>query len=395
MKFTEYNDCCGCGACAEACPKNAIAIKTDEYGFAFASLNESLCIECNKCKNVCPVIKNDYISSFEKKAYAATSIDPSSKNSSSGGIFALLAKKVLNIGGIVFGTEMNENFDVKVIGISNENELIRLQGSKYVQSNMISSFKKIKESLQKNKTVLFCGTPCQVSALKNYIGNNENLFLIDIVCHGVPSNQMFKDEIAYFKKKYNDNLIDFKFRDKKYGHDTVGSLVFKNNKEKKLLPYNTPYYFFFLKNDIFRENCYNCKYANINRPGDITICDYWGIDKEEPEFLKICTDNGFVGISGIIINTQKGISFFNESKNNLFLIETTVEKIQKHNPNLTEPSKKGENYEIVRSIYKQNGWTGVGKYYRKKYRVNIFMRKIYDKTPTFAKKFITKLRTNK
>lgn len=395
MKFTEYKNCCGCGACVEICPKNAISIKMDEYGFAFASLNESLCIKCGRCKNICPAIKKDSNSFFEKKAYAATSMDSSTKNSSSGGIFACMAKRWMHSGGVVFGTEMDQDFDVRVVQISNENELVRLQGSKYVQSNMVHTFKEVKDELQKGKNVFFCGTPCQVSALKNYIGDNENLFLVDIVCHGVPSNKIFKEEIDRLKKVYKDNLIDFKFRDKKYGHDCVGSLELRNNQRRKLPPYKSPYYFFFLNNDIFRECCYNCNYANVNRPGDITICDYWGVDKEETEFFKTCSNKGFVGVSGIIINTQKGSLFFNENKSDLFFKETTVEKIQRHNQNLIIPSKKGENYAMVRSIYKQKGWTEVEKYYRKKYKVKIFMRKIYDKASTFVKKIIIKLRTKK
>lgn len=395
MNFTEYKDCCGCGACTEICPKNAISMKMDEYGFAFATFDESLCVKCGKCEKICSAIKKDYTSSFEKKAYAATSMLPSTKNSSSGGIFACMAKKWLHNGGVVFGTEMNQDFDVRVVKISNENEIVRLQGSKYVQSNMIHAFKEVKDELQKNKTVLFCGTPCQVAALRNYIGNNEKLFLVDIVCHGVPSNQMFKEQVYTLNKAYNGSLIDFKFRDKQYGHAHVGSLVFKNNQKRKILPYKNPYYFFFLNNDIFRECCYNCNYANVNRPGDITICDYWGVDKEEPEFFKMCRNKGFVGVSGIIINTPKGSLFFNENERDLFFKESTVEKIQKHNPNLRLPSQKGENYEKVRAIYKQNGWTEVEKYYRKKYRVNIFMRKVYDNAPTFVKKIVTKLRTKK
>lgn len=188
----EYKDCCGCGVCHEACPKNAISMVADECGYIYAKIDNNLCIDCGKCKGVCPALKNDCEVEFEKRAYAATSLDESTKKSASGGMFALFAKKVLVEGGIVFGTEMNESFDVQVIGIESEEDLPKLQGSKYVQSNMLPAFKQIKEAL-KTRKVLFCGTPCQVSALKNYIGKErENLILVDLVCHGVPNNQMFK-----------------------------------------------------------------------------------------------------------------------------------------------------------------------------------------------------------
>ena len=387
----EYKDCCGCGVCHEICPRNAISMKTDEYGYVYASIDSDLCVDCGKCRNVCPALKNDYDKEFVKKAYAATSLDESTKKSASGGIFALLAKKVLSEGGMVFGTEMNENFDVQVIGISSVDELPKLQGSKYVQSNMLPAFKQIKETL-KDKKVLFCGTPCQVSALKNYIGKeNENLILVDLVCHGVPNNQMFKDEIAILQKKYKGNVSGYAFRDKDYGHNVIGNLQFKNSKKKKALySFASSYYIAFLKNDILRENCFDCKYANANRPGDITICDYWGVQNEEPDFYRECNEKGIVGISAVIVNSKKGEAFFEENKEKLFFKDSTVEKIQKANGCLYHPSKKGANYETIRATYKKNGWTDVSKFYRKKYRKNAIVRKVYNVCPKFVKKLARK-----
>ena len=386
MNFVvEYKDCCGCGACHEVCPKNAISMKTDECGYIFAEIDNNLCIDCQKCRSVCPSIKNNYDSDFTKKAYAGTSLDPSTKKSASGGIFALFAKKVLSEGGVVFGTEMNEEFDVQVIGISSEDDLYKLQGSKYVQSNMLPAFNQIKEVL-KTKKVLFCGTPCQVSALKNYIGKNDNLLLVDLVCHGVPNNKMFKDEIATLQKKYKNNLTAYVFRDKDYGHNCIGNLQFKNKNKKALYSYFSPYYTIFLKNDVLRESCYSCKYSSIDRPGDITICDYWGVQNEEGEFFKDCNDKGFVGISGIITNTEKGQSFFEENKDMLFYKESTVEKIQNGNANLVHPSIKGKNRDTVLAIYKENGWDGVKKFCKKKYKTKILVRKIYNICPKFVKK---------
>ena len=388
----EYKDCCGCGACHEVCLKSAISMKTDECGYIYATIDSGLCVDCGKCRSVCPVIKNDYEKDFVKKAYAATSLDESTKKSASGGIFALFAKKVLAEGGVVFGTEMDENFDVQVIGIDSENNLYKLQGSKYVQSNMLTAFNQIKEAV-KNKKVLFCGTPCQVSALKNYIGKqNENLILVDIVCHGVPNNQMFKDEIDAFQRKYKGNLLGYAFRDKDYGQNCVGNLRFKNKDGKKpLYSYGSPYYTAFLKCDIFRESCYNCAYSSANRPGDITICDYWGVQKEEPAFYNECNEKGIVGISGIIVNTQKGEAFLEENKDKLLYKESTVEKIQKGNPNLVHPSTKGANSEAVKNAYKQGGWQAVSKFYRKKYRWKNIARKIYGVCPGFLKRLARKV----
>ncbi len=388
----EYKDCCGCGACHEVCPKSAITMKIDEYGYVYASIDNELCVDCGKCKGVCPAIVNNNDKEFEKKAYAGTSLDESTKKSTSGGIFALFAKKVLAEGGVVFGTEMNESFDVQVIGIESEEELPKLQGSKYVQSNMLPAFKQIKETL-KEKKVLFCGTPCQVSALKNYIGKeNENLILVDIVCHGVPNSQMFKDEISIFQKKYKDNLSGFAFRDKDFGQNCVGNLKFKNKDGKRTLySYSSPYYTAFLKCDIFRESCYSCAYSSTNRPGDITICDYWGVEKQEGEFHKTCQEKGIVGISGIIINTKKGEELFEKSKEKLLCKESTVEKIQKENGNLVRPSTRGRNYDTVRAIYKESGWDGVSRFYNKKYRKQRITRQLYNACPKFVKKLARKV----
>ena len=388
----EYKDCCGCGVCHKVCPKNAISMVTDECGYIYAKIDSTLCVDCGKCKGVCPALKNDCEVEFEKRAYAATSLDESTKKSASGGMFALFAKKVLAEGGVVFGTEMNESFDVQVIGIESEEDLPKLQGSKYVQSNMLPALKQIKEAL-KTRKVLFCSTPCQISALKNYIGkDNENLILVDLVCHGVPNNQMFKGEINLLQKKYKGNLSSYAFRDKDYGHNIIGNLKFKNRDGKKAFySYSSPYYTAFLKCDIFREGCYNCTYSSINRPGDITICDYWGVQNEEADFYKECCDKNIVGISGVIINTQKGEEFFGKNTEKLLYKESTVEKLQKGNPNLVHPSPKGKDGDLVKTIYKENGWEGVSRFYNKRYRKKRIVRKIYNICPSFVKKLAKKV----
>lgn len=388
----EYKDCCGCGVCHEVCPKNAISMVTDECGYIYAKIDNNLCIDCGKCKGVCPALKNDCEVEFEKRAYAATSLDESTKKSASGGMFALFAKKVLVEGGIVFGTEMNESFDVQVIGIESEKDLPKLQGSKYVQSNMLPAFKQIKETL-KTRKVLFCGTPCQVSALKNYIGKErENLILVDLVCHGVPNNQMFKGEINLLQKKYKGNLYGYSFRDKDYGHNVIGNLRFKGKETKRpLYSFSSTYYTAFLQNDTLRENCFDCKYANVNRSGDITICDYWGVQNEEPNFYKECCDKNIVGVSGVIVNTQKGEEFFGENTDNLLYKESTIERIQNSNGCIVHPSPKGKDSDLVKTIYKENGWEGVSRFYNKKYRKKRIVRKIYNICPSFVKKLAKKV----
>ena len=195
------DNCCGCNACVNICDKKAIYMEKDANNFLCANINTDLCINCKKCESVCPDLKCEKHTPID--AYAATSLDKSARKSSSGGIFALIARKFLErYDGFVYGTTMLADFDACVVGIGGTEKLPLLQGSKYVQSNMGDIYIDIRHKLNAGKKVLFCGTPCQTSALKNFIGENSALYTIDIVCHGVPSNQMFKDYIRFLEKKY-------------------------------------------------------------------------------------------------------------------------------------------------------------------------------------------------
>jgi len=390
--LVEKSLCCGCNACTLVCPTGAITIKTDDFGFAFSNIDAYSCVNCGACEKVCPAMnKPDFSGSFEQTAFAASSLDISSKESSSGGIFALLAKHTLSDGGVVFGTTLDENFDAKVIEIEKLDDLPKLQGSKYVQSDMGNVYNNIKQKLKEDTAVLFCGTPCQISAVRNFIGENAKLFLVDIVCHGVPSNQMFKEYIDLEGKKTKSNIVDFKFRDKKYGQDTVGKIVYKN-KTKKLRSFESSFYANFLSCNIFRESCYKCRYADIYRPGDITLCDFWGVAEMEPSIVDECNKANITGISGVIINTKKGEQIFEKIKKNIVYKATQVKKISKYNPNLKSPSHIGKNREIILDLYQKSGYKAVDSYYHNQYRYINLIKKIYHIMPNSFKKIISKIR---
>ena len=241
-------------------------------------------------------------------------------------------------------------------------------------------FKEVKNALADNKNVLFSGTPCQVAALKSFLGDKhyDNLFTIDIICHGVPSIQMFQDYLTILESSCG-KIYDFKFRDKSGGWGYTGSAHYKDKKgyDKKLvIPFGvSSYVSMFLESDIFRENCYSCKYANANRVGDITIGDYWGIEKEHAESL---LDNGGCidetkGVSCLIVNTQKGKQMLEDNKDNLVLVLSEFVKVQNGNKQLKAPGKKGRDREYILELYKNEGYSAVEKWYRKKKGVKWYL----------------------
>lgn len=384
--FKNKYQCCGCNACEMVCGKKAITMIEDEYGFRFPQIDTEKCVGCGSCQKVC-CINNDVELCKPGTVYAASykNKDISAK-SASGGIFAALAKQVLTEGGIVFGSAYTKQFDVEVISIEKIEDLPRLQGSKYVQSSMNSSFLKIKSELQTGRTVLFCGVPCQVEALKRFLGRSyKNLLVVDIVCHGVPSNRMLKDYLAFLADKKQMEIQSIQFRTKTKGQNVYGEIAYR---QEPLISYKSSYYKLFLNCQTFRDSCYHCKFAGTKRPGDISLCDYWGIEDEHPDFVKEVEKEGLAGISAIMLNTNAGIAFFERLKREFLLRESTVEQVAKHNPQLQAPSVETAERKQVMDCYRQRGYQGVDDFYFKKYRMKILTSDIGQVLPNSWKKKI-------
>lgn len=395
--FKNKYRCCGCNACEMICGKKAITMIEDEYGFRFPQIDTEKCVGCGSCQKVC-CINNEVELCKPGTVYAASykNKDISAK-SASGGIFAALAKQVLTEGGIVFGSAYTKQFDVEVISIEKIEDLPRLQGSKYVQSSMNSSFLKIKSELQTGRTVLFCGVPCQVEALKRFLGRSyENLLLVDIVCHGVPSNRMLKDYLAFLADKKQMEIQSIQFRTKTKGQNVYGEIAYRQvshtgeiaYRQEPLISYKSSYYKLFLNCQTFRDSCYHCKFAGTKRPGDISLCDYWGIEDEHPDFVKEVEKEGLAGISAIMLNTNAGIAFFERLKQEFLLRESTVEQVAKHNPQLQAPSVETAERKQVLDCYRQRGYQGVDDFYFKKYRMKILTSDIGQVLPNSWKKKI-------
>ena len=395
--FKNKYQCCGCNACEMVCGKKAITMIEDEYGFRFPQIDTEKCVGCGSCQKVC-CINNDVELCKPGTVYAASykNKDISAK-SASGGIFAALAKQVLTEGGIVFGSAYTKQFDVEVISIEKIEDLPRLQGSKYVQSSMNSSFLKIKSELQAGRTGVFCGVPCQVEALTRFLGRSyENLLLVDIVCHGVPSNRMLKDYLAFLADKKQMEVQSIQFRTKTKGQNVYGEIAYRQvshtgeiaYRQEPLISYKSSYYKLFLNCQTFRDSCYHCKFAGTKRPGDISLCDYWGIEDEHPDFVKEVEKEGLAGISAIMVNTNAGLAFFERLKQEFLLRESTVEQVAKHNPQLQVPSVETAERKQVLDCYRQSGYQGVDDFYFKKYRMKILASDIGQVLPNSWKKKI-------
>lgn len=391
--FNNKEDCCDCNACKSICPKDAIYLYLDEYGFEYPKIDREKCIECGLCKKVCAFQNIDEINT-PIQTYVGVSKDKSVLNkSASGGIFTSIAKSYLEEDGVVFGVAFDEQFTPIHIGVNNSKDLYKLQGSKYVQSIIGNTYKEVKILLDNGKKVLYSGTPCQIAGLKGYLMRDySNLLTIDIICHGVPSFKFFKDYLNILQEKLKGKIIEFNFRDKKVGWGKNGSVKYEIKgkvKEKIIYESESSYYYYFSNSDSFRESCYNCKYTCKNRPGDITIGDYWGIEIYHPELLKKGKIQEETGVSVVIANTKKGkIEIDRCNKFNKYLSDFSKAKIK--NSQLNSPSKRGTNYERLRNEYKNNGYMFVDKLYNRKIGMKRYKSRIKASIPNNIKRILKK-----
>lgn len=330
------NECTGCGACFNKCPVPAIQMVENSEGFLFPHINESTCIHCGQCLAVCPVHKVEYQNLNEPECYAACANDDIRMDSSSGGIFTLAAQYILDQNGYVCGAAYTDNFEkVEHILISDESELSCLRGSKYVQSDMGQNYRKIQEILKDGKLVLFTGCPCQVAGLYKFLGHEyDNLFTIDLVCHGVPSPKVFRRFVQQRKKEYGP-IKYLSFRDKRAYGWTVSTLInFDNGETYKKYRTDSSYMKSFLELMSLRKSCGNCPFAHIPRMGDLTIADFWNIDKYNKEY------DDKKGTSMVLINNERGRHLFDLIRWKMILCEKVpLDFAKKNNAQLYASSK--------------------------------------------------------
>lgn len=307
----------------------------DNYGFLYPHINDEVCVNCGMCEKKCPVLsKTEQKPHINTNCYAIkTNEETIRKQSSSGGIFSVIAEKILKNNGIVFGAAFDESFVVKHIGISSINDLDLLRRSKYVQSNLNNSFSVVKQHLDDGKTVLFTGTPCQIEGLLSYLRKPyDNLITMDFVCHGVPAPNVWEYYKAYIQRQYKSPITDINFRDKSLGWKNYSVRFALENGSVYCNSFkNDPYMKAFLANMDLREACYDCKFKSTKHKSDITVADYWGIDKIKPEL------DDDKGLSLLLVNTEKGNTLLENVKNKLTLTKTDIEEAFPYNPCIIKP----------------------------------------------------------
>ncbi|ADY55906.1 coenzyme F420 hydrogenase/dehydrogenase beta subunit domain protein [Syntrophobotulus glycolicus DSM 8271] len=362
--YNDKKECSGCAACLNICAKQAITMQPDEDGFIYPTVNDNLCIECGHCRTVCAFQIGVVTADVPLATYVAINKNQSVlAASSSGGAFAALASIIFEQNGVVFGCTYNSDMEPMHIGIDNLTDMKKLQGSKYVQSNINHTYLEAKKYLELGNRVLFTGAPCQIAGLKSYLRTDyENLITADIICHGVPSAEFFKGYIKHLEAKLKGKVIDFRFRDKEKGWGLMGKIIYIKNGvvlEQLIPPITSYYYSCFLKGEIYRESCYDCKYAGGGRQGDFTMGDYWGIEKSHPE---IDIKNG---ISVLLVNSAKGIKLIEKLEKHLTLVHSTFEQARVHNEQLRQPTKRSEKRAAILKIWREGGYQAIAdRYYR-------------------------------
>jgi len=348
IDIKDKKDCCGCTACQSICPQNAITMKPDIFGFLYPEVDKTKCVECGLCDKVC-AFNDDYDKSLnlsEPIAYAARHKDMAEMmKSRSGGAFAALSDYVLENDGIVYGVGYTGHFVVTHKRATTKEERDEFRGSKYVQSDLTGIYKQVKEDLKNGLMVMFSGTPCQTSGLNSFVGKKlrEKLYLVDIVCHGVPGPKMWKDYLDWLEKKYGSTIESVDFRDKvhfgwsahveSYKFEGVTNIISARN---------------FYKSIAFRHSCGNCHFCNLTRPSDVTLADYWGSERTDVSFN---ADNK--GCSLVFCNTEKGIELFETIKDKLNVIPSKLENVMQRNLQQTsEFHPKRQEFEIY---YAKNG----------------------------------------
>ena len=376
IEISNRADCCGCGACRQICPVNCIKMEADQEGFLFPRVDKTACINCGACERVCPILNTetfeqsctvidnaacDQSSPAVREPFAAKTPGAATGvygkpialggwikdekiryDSSSGGAFTLFAGHILANGGIVFGAALGEDLTVRHIAVENKEDLAKLRGSKYVQSSIGNTYAEVKENLRQGRRVLFTGTPCQAAGLHSFLGNKkyENLYIVDFICHGTPSPKVFSDYMAYMEKKCGDRIVNFRFRlkDKNWNQtglqlgtaaETAGGKFIRHYPA-----FRDPFMNGFLDDIYLRDSCYDCRFKTLPKYyADITIADFWGVDKCDPGL------NDGKGTSLVLLNSEHGKELFDAVKDNFYYKEVEFEKAIRRNKSLIKSVK--------------------------------------------------------
>lgn len=349
-------ECCGCNACGDICPRNAISFKTDEEGFWYPVIDNEKCIDCGMCDKVCPIKTKPQSRSnnvSRPKCFAAEhkSIEVVF-NSTTGGMFSALAEGMYSQKGYVGGAIHNEDFSVSHFVSNSRSDLQQLRRSKDLQSNAEGFYKKVKSLLENGERVLVCGVPCQIAALQNYVGKNyDNLITVDLVCAGVNSPKVWRKYLDYIEEKNGSKIIWTENKSKEYGWNKLTQkFIFENGEEYFDTDKTSLFTHGYIVSHLYcRPSCYECEFKGFPRIADITIGDFWGITKHSKNH------NSNMGTNLVMVNSSKGQRYFDKIKKRVNIEETPLEWALSGNPALTSSisrlsDKRAEFFEDLEAI---------------------------------------------
>lgn len=334
IQITNKINCCGCNTCGDICPKDAITFVTDNEGFWYPKVNLEKCINCGLCENVCPELhinelkKNDFTT---PECYAAHHKNLEIRfDSTSGGVFSAMAEEIYKKGGYVGGAIYNEDWSASHFISNKKEDLKRLRSSKYLQSNAEGFYIKVKEAVITKSPVLVCGTPCQMAALRRFLKKDyENLIIVDFICHSIASPKAHRKYFDYLEEKEGSKVVYFKAKNKELGwRNLTKKSIFADGKSYYGTKGKDLYSRAYHSNMIDRPSCYHCQFKGYPRMADITLADFWGVEKVAKQL-----DNN-TGTSAILVNSKKGADFIQKVSKRLITQEVKIEDIQPFNPAL-------------------------------------------------------------
>ena len=350
MNITQKSDICtGCGVCAALCPFSAIQMQPDLHGFLHPSVDTLKCMDCGLCAQKCPASTPSQVSTHTDILAGYAKDETLLPASSSGAVFPVLAAEIIRRGGIVLGAAFDGDFNVVHTAAETLSELAALCSSKYVQSRIpVDCYLQVKNALADERWVYFSGMPCQVAALKSYLGREyETLITQDTACHSVPSPMVWKDYVAALEKRYTGKLTSFSFRNKAIGWEGYYIRAeFDNGKEFRQPAAENPYQRGFIKGLYSRSSCFSCKFKGIERCSDITLADYWGVKDIQPEAYNP------QGTSLILLHSEKGRTLLENCGDKLQIV-AAADNAFAYNSAVLSPIQKPARYSEF--------WAGYGR----------------------------------
>lgn len=334
INLLERSRCTGCLSCVQICPHHCIGAAENEEGFFYPTMDLGGCTDCGVCVSRCPILTPLAAFPFRQECHGLVLKDPHLLGkSASGGAFAGIAAHILAEGGAVFGAAYDENLVVKHVKIQSTEEIYKLQGSKYVAGNVEDTYSQARDLLKIGQKVLFSGLPCQVAGLRAFLGGDyDNLATVDLICHGVPSQKLFSKYLDWLGKRTGGRIVYYGFRDKDVAGWSCGGKFKTKTKTKTMEAVCDPYYASFLRGETYRESCYRCEFSSMARVGDLTIGDFWGVEKFYPS---VDRSNG---VSVVLVNSPKGKELFQRLLGCCHSFPCKPEEIRERNTNLNHPA---------------------------------------------------------